>query len=191
MAEAAAVTLLLARCAAGFVLVLAGLAKIRMSQDRFLAAVLGYQLLSGFAAMLVARTLPWIEVLTGALLVVGLFTPVAAPVAFLLFFVFSLAILHSLLRGVSNQCGCFRDPVPVQWRLVYRNVVLMGLALAVVLMGGGPLSMDSAIGHAAALGVGQLSVPSGALVTVWVGAASSVLVLRQLWSRRNEERTQE
>lgn len=191
MPEAAAFALFLARVASAIVLVVAGLAKMRNGQDRLLRTVMGYQILPGPVASAVARVLPLVEVLTGALLMAGLFTALAAAVAFWLFLTFTLAMLHSLLFGVGNACGCFRDETPVRWRLVVRNVALMGLALSVALGGPGAGAADLAIGYPATWNLWHVSVALIPLLVAWSCAMIGGLMVRLISSQGSEKRRRE
>ncbi len=99
---------------------------------------------------LVAVTLPWVELLAGALLVAGVWRREAALVIALLLVVFLAAAGSVLARGIDvENCGCTSlaksEPASgwppawtrgVGWFLVTRNVVLLGVAL--VLAGGAP-----------------------------------------------------
>jgi uncharacterized membrane protein YkgB len=60
------------------------------------------------AANLVAVTLPWIEVVAGLLLVIGIWRREAAAVTAVLLTVFLLAVGSAMLRGIDiENCGCF------------------------------------------------------------------------------------
>jgi uncharacterized membrane protein YphA (DoxX/SURF4 family) len=54
-----------------------------------------------------AITLPWIEIVAGVLLVVGLWARAAAFACFGMNVMFIAAILSALHRGLDISCGCF------------------------------------------------------------------------------------
>lgn len=56
---------------------------------------------------LVAITLPWIELLAGGLLIVGLWKRASAWVITLMMVVFLAAISWALAHGYDIRCGCF------------------------------------------------------------------------------------
>jgi len=57
---------------------------------------------------LLAVTLPWVELLAGVLLILGLWRREAAGLSGLLLVVFILAVSSALLRGINlENCGCF------------------------------------------------------------------------------------
>lgn len=119
------------RILVGGVLLIAGVAKIRAGESRFLKDILAYDLLPQWASYLLARWLPWVEVLTGVLLIAGLFAPFAAIAGFGLLLVFAGAVGLALWRGKEINCGCFgtAHTAKAQWRIVYRNLALMATIL--------------------------------------------------------------
>jgi hypothetical protein len=90
-----------------------------------------------------ASWLPYFEVLLGGMLVVGFLSQIVSMFAFGLFLLFTSAIILSLVRGMNNDCGCFKHVTPVQWRLVYRNIFIMGLLLPVFAFKGGIVAIDN------------------------------------------------
>lgn len=134
---------LMCRLLVGGILLTAAVAKIRAGQSRFLSAILGYELVSKPVATVLARWLPWTEVITGGLLVVGFLTRPAVWVATALLLTFSAAIALSLVRGRNNECGCLGQLTPVQWRLIYRNLVLIGALIPVYIFNGGAWAVDT------------------------------------------------
>ena len=133
------------RVIVGVILLVAGIIKIRNGPNRFLEAIMGYDLIPESVAFVLARCLPWLEVLSGFLLIVGLLSREVALLAFGLFFVFTMSITISLVRGKDNDCGCFKSIVPVQWRLVCRDILFMGLLLPVYAFRGGAMTIDELV----------------------------------------------
>ena len=97
---------LLARLFLGAVLVWAGLAKVGkpFTSER---AVQAYELMPDVVAGWVGLALPFVEIVLGVLLVLGLFTRVVAAVATLLMVAFVLGIAQAWARGLTIDCGCF------------------------------------------------------------------------------------
>jgi uncharacterized membrane protein YphA (DoxX/SURF4 family) len=73
----------------------------------FSRTVFYYQLLPTSAVNLVAIILPWIELLVGVLLVIGIQVRGAAFVAAGSLIVFTAAMISALVRGLNIDCGCF------------------------------------------------------------------------------------
>ncbi len=88
------------------IFIYAGYTKLS-SPLQFAAAVEGYQLLTPNAAIWVAMILPWVEILLGIGLVLGIQIRyiAAITVAFLMFFVGVMLVTY--LRGIEADCGCF------------------------------------------------------------------------------------
>ena len=56
---------------------------------------------------LVAIVLPWIEMVVGALLVLGIWKRASALLITVLMLVFLIAIGQAVVRGLNIDCGCF------------------------------------------------------------------------------------
>lgn len=115
----------------GAVLLLGAIEKLR-EPEMFRDAVDNYRLLPAAAVPLLARTLPLLEALAGALLLPGATRPLGALLALALLLLVTAAIAVNLLRGRDRiDCGCGGNlHTPLGIGLVVRNAVLMLLALA-------------------------------------------------------------
>lgn len=92
----------------GAVFIVAALPKIA-DPPSFAHMVWNYRLLPDQAVNLAALVLPWVEIFTGAALVLGVFRRAAAWICAALLVLFLGAIGINLARGRAVQCGCF-DP---------------------------------------------------------------------------------
>ncbi len=97
---------LLIRLAAAGIWLTAGGAKLA-GLEHFHAQVDQYRLLPAALEAPFAYTLPFVEVLVGLYLLVGLLTRVAAIGACLLMVLFLVAQAQAWARGLSLDCGCF------------------------------------------------------------------------------------
>jgi uncharacterized membrane protein YphA (DoxX/SURF4 family) len=168
------------RVLVGLLLVVAGAAKITAGPEWFLQTLLGYDLLPRPLAALLARSLPWIEVACGILLVLGLFTRPAAAIGATLLLVFAFAITSAILREKQVDCGCFGQHKATnrpRWVFVYRNLALTGCLLPVYILGGERLSMDAALSLWQA---GPDSSAVGALIALWTVACAIAFGLHWL-----------
>jgi putative oxidoreductase len=134
---------LVLRLLLGGFFVYASLDKIA-SPAAFARIVYQWQVSGPLASNLVAVTLPWIELVAGALLIAGVWRREAALVIALLLAVFLAAASSVLARGIDvENCGCTslaKREIPsawpppwtkgVGWFLLTRNLVLLGAALA-------------------------------------------------------------
>ncbi len=94
----------------------ASLDKLR-HPDTFAEALYNYQLLPDVAINLVAIWLPWLELVSGGLLVLGLWVRGSILVLSGLMVVFLAALGINLAGGLDTHCGCFvtqsADPITV------------------------------------------------------------------------------
>ena len=97
---------LLARIVLGVVLIWAGAAKVGRPKTS-MRAVQAFDILPTQLAGWVGLTLPFVEVILGVLLVIGLFTRVTAVVSTLLMLAFVVGIAQAWARGLTIDCGCF------------------------------------------------------------------------------------
>lgn len=95
-----------ARLLLGGILLYAGFTKLNDGW-RFAEAIANYRILPAQANQFLALTLPWLEVVLGLLLVLGLWLRAAAGLASLLFLGFSVAVIAALVRQLDISCGCF------------------------------------------------------------------------------------
>lgn len=91
----------------GAVLLVAGIPKVRDS-DAMVRAVRGYKVLPDGAATVVGRTLPWVEIVLGTSLLLGVAPAVTGAAAAAMFAAFVAGLTINLLRGRRDlDCGCF------------------------------------------------------------------------------------
>ena len=86
--------------------VVAGLAKIA-DPPGFAHEIHNYRILPGAAVNVVALVLPWLEVVTGVALFLGICRRTAAQIFGVLLLVFIVALGVNLARGRPVDCGCF------------------------------------------------------------------------------------
>lgn len=115
--------------------------------DIFASEITGFQLLPHPFIAPLALLLPFLELMIGVYLVLGLFTRFAAWFAALEMAVFAGAILSAVLRGIHTSCGCFgpSDTATTSWTEVGRD---LGFALAgviIALWAPGALALDRRI----------------------------------------------
>jgi uncharacterized membrane protein YphA (DoxX/SURF4 family) len=140
---------LVLRIVLGAIFLFAGVAKVGHA-DQFAAQIAGFRLLPQPAVAPLAVALPYLEILLGGYLVVGLFTRTAAWSAVALLAVFDLAVASAVVRGMTVSCGCFgpNDTTVTTWTEVARDAVFVLLAVIVALRPPGALAVDRRIGNA-------------------------------------------
>jgi uncharacterized membrane protein YphA (DoxX/SURF4 family) len=131
------------RVALGAVFIAAGALKIGHA-DVFASEIAGFQLLPLPLIAPLALLLPFVEVLLGAYLVVGLFTRAAAGFAAFQLAVFTAAIASAVVRGLHASCGCFgpADQTTTSWGEVARDGALVLVALFIAWKAPGAVALD-------------------------------------------------
>jgi uncharacterized membrane protein YphA (DoxX/SURF4 family) len=94
------------RLTLGSIFIYASIDKILNPAD-FAKIVYNYKLLPGFAINIFGIILPWIEFISGLLLIIGFRTQGSAFIISALLVVFIFAISINVIRGVDISCGCF------------------------------------------------------------------------------------
>jgi uncharacterized membrane protein YphA (DoxX/SURF4 family) len=132
------------RLIVGAVFVYAALDKI-MHPDGFAKAVSNYRILPGSLVNLVALFLPWLELLTGAALILGTKVEGASFIISGLLVVFLIAVTATLIRGISIDCGCFTSSSAGRkagWSLLVQDALLLLLSLHLLVRGPGRFALE-------------------------------------------------
>jgi uncharacterized membrane protein YphA (DoxX/SURF4 family) len=87
------------------VFILSGLDKIS-NLSAFATSIENYDILPIQLINLIAIVIPWIEVITGALLLLGFYIKENSIIIGSLLGVFTLAVLSAVLRNLDIDCGC-------------------------------------------------------------------------------------
>jgi len=97
---------LCARLILGAVFIYASIEKIA-HPEAFAEAIYNYQILPDALINLTAIILPWLELILGIFLIIGLFREGSALIVMGLMVVFLSAMVFNLARGLDIHCGCF------------------------------------------------------------------------------------
>jgi uncharacterized membrane protein YphA (DoxX/SURF4 family) len=98
--------LFIIRIVLGFIFIYAGAEKIA-DPEAFAISISNYRLLPIESLNFFAITLPWIELVTGVLILFGIAVKENSSIICSMLLVFTIAIVISLFRGLSIDCGCF------------------------------------------------------------------------------------
>ena len=136
----------------------------------FAEAIKGFRIVDaethGHLIVVAAYTIPWVEMIAGAMLILGWWSRASAVVIVLLFVGFIGALIRVIADpGVDADCSCFGDLTVlcepgVGWCQVVRNLVLMLPSGYLVWRGGGIFAIDALRGRGVAA---PDSTPSGPL----------------------------
>lgn len=95
----------------------------------FEMAVDTYQLLPPAGVIVVARALPWLEIVLGMLLLRGWKLNYVATFTALLMGAFLLAMSITYARGIEANCGCFGFDEPISPQTLARDSLLFAFAV--------------------------------------------------------------
>ena len=122
---------LVCRLVVGVVFIYASLDKVA-HPAAFAGIVHNYQILPHSLINITAILLPWIELVAGLLLVLGVWTRGSSLIISVMLIVFIAAIGYNIYRGLDFICGCFdvtEDGMRIGWTKIGQNIVLLALSL--------------------------------------------------------------
>jgi len=126
---------LVARFLVGAVFVFAGMSKLALPHAEVVAQIQQYTVIPRLLTPLIATVLPWVEVLSGAALLIGFLTTPAAWVVVVQLVSFCLLMLVILAAGIEiEDCGCFGQLgwKETPWQVLLRDVVMLALMWPVI-----------------------------------------------------------
>jgi hypothetical protein len=98
--------LLGSRVVVGGLFIWAGVLKI-IDPLGFGQSIENYRFFPHWLAFIIAIVLPWVEVLSGLFLIIGLFRRSSAVIISVLLIGFIGLVAIAMLRGIDTTCGCF------------------------------------------------------------------------------------
>ena len=125
--------LLAFRLVLGGLFVYAGAVKVLEPLD-FAQDIRNYQLVGQSLSFIAAIVLPWLEILAGLALILGVWTRGAALVVtgLLVFFIVLTAV--TMVRGLDVDCGCFGSLSRKSgWGVILEDMGMLALSLALLL----------------------------------------------------------
>jgi uncharacterized membrane protein YphA (DoxX/SURF4 family) len=102
----------------------------------FALSIYNYKLLPESLINVAAILLPWLEVIVGGSLLLGIGTGGGALIATALFSIFACALTINLIRGLDIACGCFSTAAnggSINWFYLLRDLGLLLMSLQVLL----------------------------------------------------------
>src|SRR5471030_2821623 len=112
---------LILRIALGAIFVYAAYTKLTESWRLFAAGIASYEVLPMWAVELLARTLPWFELLVGLLLIAGRWLRVSSIATSGLLLVFFSLMVRAYFKGMTIECGCFGPGEAISWKTLLRD----------------------------------------------------------------------
>ena len=134
--------LFIVRVILGLIFISAGVEKIS-DPEAFAISISNYRLLPVAALNFFAITLPWIELVTGVLILFGIAVKENSSIIFLMLLVFTIAIVISLFRGLSIDCGCFGKGSQIGLLKLGENILMLVVSLLLIVFGSDLLKLKS------------------------------------------------
>lgn len=111
----------------GFLFIYASLDKI-IYPSKFAEVIYNYRLLPVELVNICAILVPWIEVLIGVMLLIGIWVDASAFMLSGITFVFTFLIISAIFRGLNIECGCFSldaEGSLVSWKRVIEDIFIL------------------------------------------------------------------
>jgi uncharacterized membrane protein YphA (DoxX/SURF4 family) len=120
----------------GLIFIIAGAQKI-IDPSGFAESIMNYRIFPLFSINYIAITLPWIELISGILLIFGKYVKENALIYSVLMSAFIILVMSAIFRGLDFECGCFgtNDATRVGWIKILENIGLLTLSVYVYLFG--------------------------------------------------------
>jgi len=109
----------------------------------FALSIYNYRMLPHETINLMAIVMPWLELVTGILIIAGIFMRGSAFWIGLMLLVFIVALSSALARGLDIDCGCFsvEGGHGVDTGLLIRDILMFFGALVVMFFGTSALTL--------------------------------------------------
>ncbi|MFO7840379.1 MAG: cation diffusion facilitator family transporter [Desulfosalsimonadaceae bacterium] len=113
------------RLAAGGIFIYAALPKI-INPQAFAETVANYQILPGLLVSPVTIVLPWLELFTGILIILGIWLEGALVIYNSLMLIFTAILVYNTARGLDIHCGCFSQSAGhiINSKTIIRDVLI-------------------------------------------------------------------
>tara|TARA_Y100000590_G_scaffold231940_1_gene261287 strand:+ start:5909 stop:6358 length:450 start_codon:yes stop_codon:yes gene_type:complete len=124
---------LIIRLLLGVMWVWASLDKIQ-DPAQFSRDIANYHVMPFGLENLSAIVVPWLELLIGIGLIIGVMVDGAALISFSLMLLFIVLISQAILRGFNIECGCgLKEGQLVGWEKILENIVFLGASYLVLI----------------------------------------------------------
>lgn len=134
--------LFVVRITLAFIFIYAGTEKISDTEG-FAISISNYRLLPISTLNFFAISLPWIEIITGILLMFGIAVKENSTIILSLLLIFTIAIVISLFRGLSIDCGCFGKGTQIGLLKLGENMLMIIGSLFLIVFGSDLLVLKS------------------------------------------------
>lgn len=100
------------RVLVGCIFLVSGIEKLVYPYQNFQYVIENYEIINSNLVEIIARTLPWIEVIIGLFVLLGLWLKRSLLGAAILFAAFIIVVAQAIVRGLPiTECGCFGEMI--------------------------------------------------------------------------------
>jgi putative oxidoreductase len=115
----------------GVIFITASMYKINYPAE-FAETIASYQIVPFWGVHLIALIMPWMELICGLTLVLGLRTRSSAVLAGSMLVIFCIAIVITLVREIPIGCGCFSSvDDPLTWKTLLRDLIWLAMTVQI------------------------------------------------------------
>ncbi len=123
--------ILLIRCLLGLVFLYASYDKI-LDPGKFARDIANYHIVPFGLENSIAIILPWLELLIGAGIILGIFLDGSVVLSGSFLILFIVMIFQAMMRGFNIECGCgLKEGEMVGWSKILENIVFLGASYIV------------------------------------------------------------
>ena len=108
--------------------------KLRQPWLVFAMSIDAYRLLPEWAVLVLGRTLPWLELAIGLMLLLGVWLRYISAVAAMVLGTFFVVMLVSFGKGAGIDCGCFGLGEALTVKTLLRDGALLASAVALAFL---------------------------------------------------------
>ena len=119
--------LLITRYVLGIILIFSGLIKLPDLKG-FFVIVVQYNLVKGKLARVLAYSLPFVEIITGILLISNILLPISSLISLILIMTASLGVIYAYFKNNRlDNCGCYgtKIKIKINKRKITENLILI------------------------------------------------------------------
>jgi putative oxidoreductase len=108
--------------------------KLRQPWMLFAMSIDAYQLFPQWAVLLLGHWLPWLELLIGVFLLVGVLLRYVAAGATVLLIIFFALMTRAFIKGMTIDCGCFGLGEAISAKTLLRDGFLLTLSIVLTVL---------------------------------------------------------